>query len=64
MATATQEIHCPKCGVLIRKVDLRLMKARRCPNCNNPQAIYLDYSAYIQRSIVEHNRKAYEDMNA
>ncbi len=64
MPSATQEIHCPKCGVLIRKVDVKLLKAKTCPDCGSQQAIYLDFSEYIQRSINEHNRNAYKDANA
>lgn len=41
--SSTQEIHCPKCGVLIRKVDMKLLKVKTCPDCGSQQAIYLNY---------------------
>jgi predicted RNA-binding Zn-ribbon protein involved in translation (DUF1610 family) len=35
------EIHCPSCGVLIRRIREDRAKERSCPDCKHPQAIWL-----------------------
>lgn len=41
------EIHCPKCGVLIRE----LTKPTQCPDCGEPQAIALYFTESSGRCL-------------
>ena len=54
MIRSAVEIHCPTCGVLIR--ECKAYKA--CPDCDNVQAIVLEYNERVSKDIEQRNREA------
>jgi Zn finger protein HypA/HybF involved in hydrogenase expression len=49
MARTSVEIHCPNCGTLLRVV----MHETACPDCDNKQAIFLPYGAYMRDIMLQ-----------